>query len=255
MLQCVLQLIFQNVFLSSMETAWRTSFHNTVVIVRCCSVCCSWHFWICFSAHNTTAWRVGRDNWTRGTPQWIVTWSCLFASPLRWLFHTCDVTHWYVCRDSFKCGTWLVFVSRDTAMNCLYWIVCIVFMCVTWLIHMCDGSCFLVEEHRDELSREAAFVRRRSSQACDMTHSYVWHDSFVCVAWLFHTCDVTHWYMCRDSLICVPWLIHMCDVIHMCFEGHRDELSREAASLRYGVATVSRIDKIVGLFCRILSLL
>jgi len=31
------------------------------------------------------------------------------------------------------------------------------FICVTWLIHMCD-----------------------------MTHSYVWHDSFICVTWLMH---------------------------------------------------------------------
>jgi len=34
---------------------------------------------------------------------------------------------------------------------------------VTWLIHMCD-----------------------------MTHSYVWHDSSICVMWLFHMCDMTH---------------------------------------------------------------
>ena len=31
---------------------------------------------------------------------------------------------------------------------------------------------------------------------CDMTHSYVWRDSFICVTWLIHTCDN---------------LIHMCD--------------------------------------------
>ena len=40
------------------------------------------------------------------------------------------------------------------------------FMCVTWLIHMCD-----------------------------MTHSCVWHDSFICVTWLIHVCDMTHSYM------------------------------------------------------------
>jgi len=34
------------------------------------------------------------------------------------------------------------------------------FICVTWLIHMCD-----------------------------MTPSYVWHDSFICVTWLLH---ITH---------------------------------------------------------------
>jgi len=24
--------------------------------------------------------------------------------------------------------------------------------------------------------------------ACDMTHSYMWHDSFTCVTWLIHVC-------------------------------------------------------------------
>ena len=51
------------------------------------------------------------------------------------------------------------------------------FICVSWLIHMCD-----------------------------MTHSYVWHDSFICVSWLIHV-----WH---DSFICVTWLIHMCDMTH-----------------------------------------
>ena len=59
------------------------------------------------------------------------------------------------------------------------------FICVTWLIHMCD-----------------------------ITHSYVWHDSFICVTWLIHMCDITHAYVWHDSFICVTWLIHMCDMTH-----------------------------------------
>jgi len=47
---------------------------------------------------------------------------------------------------------------------------------------------------------------------CDMTHSCVWHDSFMCVTWLFHMCDMTPSYVSRDSFICVTWLIHMCDM-------------------------------------------
>ena len=26
---------------------------------------------------------------------------------------------------------------------------------------------------------------------CDMTHSYKWHDLFICMAWLIHVCDMT----------------------------------------------------------------
>ena len=49
--------------------------------------------------------------------------------------------------------------------------LCDSFMCVTWLIHVCD-----------------------------MTHSYVWHDSFICVTWLIHMRDT----LCSFS--CVTWL-------------------------------------------------
>ena len=59
------------------------------------------------------------------------------------------------------------------------------FLCVTWLICMCD-----------------------------MTHSYVFHDSFICATWLIPIYDKTHSYMQHGSLIFVIWLIHMCDMTH-----------------------------------------
>jgi len=39
---------------------------------------------------------------------------------------------------------------------------------------------------------------------CDITHSYVWHDSCICVPYMWH-----------DSCIYVTWLIHMCDTTHI----------------------------------------
>ena len=56
--------------------------------------------------------------------------------------------------------------------------------------------------------------------ACDMTSSYVWHDSFIRVTWLIHVCYMTHSYVWHDSFIwhasfiCVTWLIHKCDKPH-----------------------------------------
>ena len=47
-----------------------------------------------------------------------------------------------------------------------------------------------------------------------MTHSYVWHDSFIYATWLIHICDKTHSYVWHDSLIYAIWLIHMCDMTH-----------------------------------------
>jgi len=48
----------------------------------------------------------------------------------------------------------------------------------------------------------------------DMTHSYVWCDSFLCVTWLVHMCDVTRSFVWRDSFICVTWLIRMPSQVH-----------------------------------------
>jgi len=63
-----------------------------------------------------------------------------------------------------------------------------------------------------------------------MTHSYVTHDSFICVIGLFHMCDMTHsqmlvvfyhacWSLHEDGTcvtLCMPWLIHLYDTNHLC---------------------------------------
>ena len=61
------------------------------------------------------------------------------------------------------------------ARLCWHWQQC--FICVTWLIHMCD-----------------------------MTPSCVCNDSFGCVTWLIHMCDMTHSYVRHDQFVCVTWL-------------------------------------------------
>ena len=43
---------------------------------------------------------------------------------------------------------------------------------------------------------------------CSYTHSYTWHDSWMCAAWLSHIHDVTPWCMWHDSFIIV------CDMTH-----------------------------------------
>ena len=49
---------------------------------------------------------------------------------------------------------------------------------------------------------------------CDMSHSYVWHDSFICASWLVYMCNMTRSYVRHDSFICAAWLIRMCDMTH-----------------------------------------
>jgi len=38
---------------------------------------------------------------------------------------------------------------------------------------------------------------------CDITHSSVWHDSFIRVTWLIHTCDIYQWVMSQIVRECV----------------------------------------------------
>jgi len=47
-----------------------------------------------------------------------------------------------------------------------------------------------------------------------MTHSYVWHDSFIYMTLLIYTCDMTHSYVWHDAFTRVTWLIHICDMTH-----------------------------------------
>jgi len=115
----------------------------------------------------------------------------------------------HMCRDAFMCGmahsdvTCCVNVWHDALR---WWRDSF----VRAMIHSCYVSfiCLL-----------GPFIR-------DVTHSYVWHDSFVRVTWLIHMCDRTHPYVWNDSFMCVwldsctcaTWLIHMCVLwyIHTC---------------------------------------
>jgi len=51
---------------------------------------------------------------------------------------------------------------------------------------------------------------------CDMIHSCVWHDQFMCVTWPLHVCDMTPSCVWHDPFMCVTWPIHVCDMTHSC---------------------------------------
>ena len=116
-----------------------------------------------------------------------------------------DLHHTYACATwhLFICVKWLIhmcdmtpaYVWRDS------------FICLTWLRHMCDmtHSCVC----HDSCIRVTWLIL-----ACDMTRAYVWYDSCIRVTWRLHMCALTHSYVWRDWCICVPWLMHICDMSH-----------------------------------------
>jgi len=117
------------------------------------------------------------------------------------------------------------------------------FICVTWLIHMCDMThSYVVHDSficNDEINLH---------HTCDMTHSYMWHDAFISETrpmsmwdrthlyagtWLVHlyvarhsffcddetnlhhTPDMSHLYVGHDSFICGIWHTHTRDMTHV----------------------------------------
>jgi len=85
---------------------------------------------------------------------------------------------------------------------CVTWLI----VCVTWLITSmaCHMLCVMAHSY---LPHDWVHTRDMTHSMwdmtrciCDMTHSCVWHDSFVCVTWLIRVCDMTHWYVWHDSM-------------------------------------------------------
>ena len=235
---------------------WRDSF-----------MCVTWLVLVCDVTHSCVSWGKTRM-------------SC--ASYVTWILHMCDTTDPYVWHDSFICVTWLINVCDMTPVYVLHYS----FLCVTWLIHICHES--RLEYPAFHVWRDSFTCVTRLSLMCDMTHSYVWHDSSICVTWLSSICDMTHGpcthipdtlqfllqcilqcvlqyvlqcllqYVCNQQTAkCrgdVSWLIHMCDMTQ--FYMRHDSWTLHGVGemcqvqVKYGAATMSRLPKNIGLFCK-----
>ena len=150
-----------------------------------------------------------------------------------WLIHMCGVTHSYVCHDTLKCVVWRIHMLRHMCGitgEYVWWLIHMwggmthayvswldEFMCVTCFIHTCDMTHSYVRHDAwicvmtRRIMCATCFIDR-----CDMTHSYVRHDAFICVKTRrIHVCDMFHSYMWHDSFIRVAWRIHMFAMIHL----------------------------------------
>ena len=111
--------------------------------------------------------------------------------------------------------------------------------CVIWLIEetwrMCDMThwrdmphvwyySFLrlwhesFKRHDSHITHNVMWLIQETwlNHICGMTHSCMWHDSFVYVTWLIHVNDMTHSCMLHDSFLHVTWLIHVRHMTHSC---------------------------------------
>ena len=152
---------------------------------------------------------------------------------MTWFDHMPDRTHSYVWHESFTCVTGLIHMCYMT--NLYVWHDSFIFMtwlnhtrvmlnhtCVAWLNHTCDPIiCVTWLNHTCDMT-----------QPCPWHDSRItWHDSFTCVTWLIHTYEMTQSYSWHDVVLNTSWLITW-------------------QKSGYGVALVSRLLKIIGLFCR-----
>jgi len=145
--------------------------------------------------------------------------------------HVCAMTHLFVCHDSIVCVTWLIHMcatrplaySHDWLRNP---------MTSSWIYmnkwgHMCDINHFSHDWLRTPMISIFIHVYHinKWGHACAMTHflhDWLWNPKIrSCVPWLIRRCAMTHSYVCHTTLV------------------------------SYGVATISRLLKRLGHFCRI----
>jgi len=104
--------------------------------------------------------------------------SCDSSTLVIWLMNNYDMTrHLCVCHDPSIRVPWLFFITHR--------VICVRFMCVTWLI-----------------------------RTCDMAHSYVCHDSFICVTHATTLFYHTQGMMCGIHFMYVTSLLYMYDMTH-----------------------------------------
>jgi len=130
-----------------------------------------------------------------------------------WLIHMCDKTHLHENQFQFQYSLNPMFETTSPCDMTHSHVRHDSFICATWLIHLFHVAHLYVshgsliwKSYSIPMLTEFDLWDDFPPRACDMTHSYAWHDSCIRVTWLSMTHSVI------DSFMCVTWLI--CDVTH-----------------------------------------
>jgi len=108
-----------------------------------------------------------------------------------WLIHICDVTHTYMWHDSYIYATWLIHPSVTRVWN-----------------ELSVMTQFVDDDGGRDSSPNAHIYVTWLIYRCDMTHTHMWHDSYIYVTGVIHTCVGGVWLGSR--------LIHLCDMTDPC---------------------------------------
>ena len=140
-----------------------------------------------------------------------------------WLIYISVMTHSCVHCDAFMCVTWLMHMYNATCVTRLIHIFTTTrSIYVTWLIHISDMTRSYVNMTHSYICHDSwhdsficvtwlICISDILIHAFTMTRSCVWHDSCICMSHATHInashdiCDMTHSYLYHES----TWLIHI----------------------------------------------
>ena len=121
--------------------------------------------------------------------------------------YTCIYKHTSVCalwrHDLFIRMTWLI-VMR-------WWVIGLV-VYVTRCIHMCDMTHSFVW-HDSSLCATSRVHMWGRTELLDVLS--MWHDAFICVTWRIHTYDMTQWVRIRFDCTLVDIYVYICIWIYV----------------------------------------
>jgi len=134
------------------------------------------------------------------------------------------MTHSYIWHESFICVTWLIRI-RDMTDACMwdvtrraafiaYLYVWTATHCNTGCIYLLNASQRIVKhlQHTATHCNTLQHTATHCNTGC-MVHLLPIYmcASFICVTWLIHVCDMTHSYVRHNSFIYVTWPVHTWD--------------------------------------------